>query len=181
LASLKEELQFSPVGCHALVIGCGGAGRAVIAALSELDSGVEKISIYDKSKEAIAAAKSHFSACFTAYPYLEKKLEFITENQISDTINKSALLVNASPVGMKEGDSSIVDKKILHKDLYVYDAVYNRQTQLIKDAKSLGLKAAGGLGMLLYQGVYAFRFWTKREAPVYQMQEALKKEIGKIC
>jgi len=181
LSSLKKELGFNPKGGKALVIACGGAGRAIIAALSESDCGIDKIFIFDKSREAVETAKKHFSACVVNYPHLEKKLEFITENKISDTIKKVNLLVNTSPVGMKEGDCSPVDKNILHERLYVYDAVYNRQTQLIEDAKSLGLKASCGLGMLLYQGVYAFEFWTKKPAPVKEMEEALKKEIGKIC
>lgn len=181
LLSLKKELEFNPKGRQAFVAGCGGAGRAIIAALSGRDCGIDKISIYDKSNEAMELARKHFSACFIDYPYLEKKLEFITENQISDKIKKANLLVNASPVGMKKEDPSIIDKNILHKDLYVYDVVYNRQTQLIKDAKSLGLKASCGLGMLLYQGVYAFEFWTKKSAPVEEMEQALKKEIDKIC
>ena len=181
LMSLKKELEFNPKGRRALVIGCGGAGRAIIAALSGKDAGIDKIFIYDKSNEAMDAARKHFSACFIDYPYLEKKLEFILSTQISDTIKKVNLLVNASPVGMKEGDPSVVDKNALYKDLYVYDAVYNRQTQLIKDAKSLGIKASCGLGMLLYQGAYAFEFWTKKSAPVKEMKNALKKEINKIC
>ncbi|MDD4182224.1 MAG: shikimate dehydrogenase [Candidatus Omnitrophica bacterium] len=181
LMSLKEELQFNPSGCCALVIGCGGAGRAVIAALSEQSLEVDKIFIYDKSKEALDAARKHFSAYFASYPYLEKKLEFIPEGQISDTIKQSNLLVNASPVGMKEGNTSVVNKNAFHKDLYVYDVVYNRQTRLVEDAKSSGLKACCGLGMLLYQGVYAFEFWVKKSAPVEEMKNALKKELKKIC
>jgi len=181
LTALKQELQFDFTGKSVLIFGCGGAGRAIVASLSEKDSGIDKIFIYDKSKEALGAARKHFSACSINYPYLEKKLEFLTEGEISDTIKKSSLLVNASPVGMKEGDPSIVDRRFFHKGLCVYDVVYNRQTQLIREAKSYGLKAACGLGMLLYQGVYAFQFWTDTEAPVREMEEALKKEIGKIC
>lgn len=181
LASLKKELQFNPAGKSILVLGCGGAGRAVVAALSGRDEAADKIFIYDKSKEAMGAAYKHFSSCFADYPYLEKKIEFIQDTQISDTINKSSLLVNTSPVGMREGDARVIDKSLLHKDLCVYDVVYNRQTQLIEDAKSLGLRAASGLGMLLYQGVYAFEFWFELAAPVKEMESALKEEIRKVC
>jgi shikimate dehydrogenase len=181
LMSLKKELQFEPQNKKALIMGSGGAGRAIIAALGEINCGIDKIFIYDKSKDAVDATKKHFSACFAKYPYLEKKLEFIQDTQISDTIKKSDLLINASPIGMKEGDASVVDKNILHKNLYIYDAVYNRQTQLIKDAVSLGLKAACGLGMLLYQGVYALEFWLDVPAPVSEMEIALREELKKIC
>ena len=62
----------------------------------------------------------------------------------------SDLLVNASAVGKKERDPSVVDKKLLRKDLFVYDVVYNRDTELIKDARSIGASAVGGKRMLLY-------------------------------
>ena len=88
-------------------------------------------------------------------------------------------MVNASPVGMKEGDPSVIKKELLHKDLSVYDVVYNRETQLVKDAKEVAgpLKAVGGLGMLLYQGVAAFEFWTAREAPLELMRRALEEGL----
>jgi shikimate dehydrogenase len=68
---------------------------------------------------------------------------------------------------------------MLHKDLYVYDVVYNRETQLVKDAKALfGEKqAVGGLGMLLYQGAHAFEFWTGKKAPIEAMKKALKSAL----
>ena len=98
-----------------------------------------------------------------------------------DVLASSDLLINASPLGMKEGDPSVIKKELLHKDLSVYDVVYNRETQLIKDAKSLGLKNSGGLGMLLYQGVAAFEFWTtswtKKDAPVEVMRRALEEGL----
>jgi shikimate dehydrogenase len=81
---------------------------------------------------------------------------------------------------MKEGDPSPIDKKLLHKDLYVYDVVYNRETQLVKDAKVLfgGEKVASGLGMLLYQGCHAFEFWTGKKAPIDVMKTALQKALS---
>ena len=88
-------------------------------------------------------------------------------------------MVNASPVGMKEGEGSVIDKSLLHKDLYVYDVVYNRETQLIKDAKSLGLRFLDGLGMLLHQGAAAFEFWAGQEAPIEIMRKALEEESAR--
>ena len=79
---------------------------------------------------------------------------------------------------MKQGDASVIDKGLLHKDLSIYDVVYNRETELLKESKSLGLRAVGGLGMLLYQGVHAFEFWTGKRAPVDVMREALLKAIS---
>ncbi|MFH0913030.1 MAG: hypothetical protein V1884_01940 [Candidatus Omnitrophota bacterium] len=78
---------------------------------------------------------------------------------------------------MKEGDSSVVEKKLLHQDLSIYDVVYNRKTQLIEDAESLNLRVKDGLGMLLYQGAVAFELWTGQKAPIEVMREALQEEL----
>ena len=171
-------LGFKPKGKKVLLVGCGGAGRAIIASLSWIDVGVEKIYINDINKEAVDSAKKHFSQ-LPQYSYLKDKLEFISMEQISDKIKDSNLLVNTSPVGMKESDGSAIDKSLLHKNLSVYDVVYNRQTQLIKDARSLGLAAVDGLGMLLYQGIDSFELWTGQKAPVEVMRKALREATSK--
>ena len=175
LKSLEKDLKFKAKDKKILIFGCGGAGRAVIAALTCQDADIKKIYIYDTSKEAIDSAREHFSR----FDFVKDKLEFISLKQIAEMIKDCALLVNTSPVGMKEGDGSVVDKSLLHKDLSVYDVVYNKQAQLIKDAKSLGLPAMNGEGMLLYQGVEAFELWTGQEAPVEVMRKPLTEAIGK--
>ncbi|MBU0455374.1 MAG: hypothetical protein KKA99_01125, partial [Gammaproteobacteria bacterium] len=116
---------------------------------------------------------------FFKFSYLKEQLKFIAEDEIKNVIDSCRLLVNTSPIGMKEGDASVINKKFLHKNLYVYDVVYNRETQLVKEAKELGLKAAGGLKMLLHQGAWAFRIWTKQEPPIDVMFSALEQELKK--
>lgn len=175
--SLKQDLKFNSKGKSVLLIGCGGAGRAAIASLSWKGAYTKKIYIYESNRDVVRSARNHFSQ----FPFMKKLLEFISVEQISNTLKQCHLLVNASPLGMHEGDSSVVKKDLLkkNKELSVYDVVYNRQTQLITDAKSLGYPAAGGLGMLLYQGVIAFEYWTGKKAPEAVMREALEKEILK--
>lgn len=172
-------LDFVPKGKKVLLIGCGGAGRAIIASLSWVNVGVEKIYINDINEETISSAKKHFSQ-LPQYPHLGKILEFVLTRDTPRVIKDCRLLINASPVGMEEGDGSVIDKSLLHKNLSVYDVVYNRGTQLINDAKSLGLPAAGGLGMLLYQGAEAFELWTDgKKAPLEIMRKALIEATSK--
>ena len=156
-----------------MLIGCGGAGRAVVGSLTTPGSSVKKIYIYEIDNETVKSASKHFSCC----EYTQGKFEFVTSRQIPEIISACQLLVNASPLGMKKTDPSPVDKGLLHKDLFVYDVVYNRITDLIKDARSLGLKAESGEGMLLYQGASAFEIWTGEEAPISVMKEALKEGL----
>ncbi|MDO8747701.1 MAG: shikimate dehydrogenase [Candidatus Omnitrophota bacterium] len=175
--SLQKDLKFNPKDKNVLLIGCGGAGRAVVAALAWRTS-PRKIYIYEPNQGAFNSAKEHFSS----FNVTNCTFEFISqEKQLPVVLASSDLLINASPVGMKEGDPSVVKKDWLHKDLSVYDLVYNRESQLLKDAKLLGLKNFGGLGMLLYQGVAAFEFWTtswtKKNAPVEVMRVALEEGL----
>ncbi|MFH2144643.1 MAG: shikimate dehydrogenase [Candidatus Omnitrophota bacterium] len=179
LSALKEDLGLEHKNIKdkkMLIIGCGGAGRAVVAGLAGR-GGSGKIHIYEPNKAAVASAEEQFFK----FSYLKEQVRFISPEEIEEVIAKCALLVNATPMGMNEDDGSPIDKKLLHKNLFVYDVVYNRQTQLIEDAKAAGLNAAGGLNMLLYQGVWAFRFWTgEQKPPVEVMREALHKEMEDI-
>jgi shikimate dehydrogenase len=177
-AALKEDLKFNAANKNALVIGCGGAGRAIIAALSRKDNEINKIYVCEINNVQVGFAKEHFLKLpQDLQDMVKKKIEFISLEQLPARIKASQLLVNTSPVGMKEGDLPVIDKKLLHKDLSIYDVIYNRETELIKDAISLGLCCSGGLGMLLYQGVYAFEFWTGKKAPVEIMRKALTAAI----
>jgi shikimate dehydrogenase len=185
LKSLTEDLKFVTKDKNVLIVGCGGAGRAVIAALSWKNVLIRKIYITDIDQQAIDSAKEHFLSKIPQSKYLPDKLEFISISKIETEVNDCDLLVNATPIGMEDANISVIDKSLLqrHKNLSVYDVVYNRkqETKLIKDAKSLGLPAKSGLSMLLYQGANSFNLWTGQEAPITIMREALDREVEKIC
>lgn len=176
--SLVKDLDFDTYNKDALVIGSGGAGRAVIAALSRKENRIGKVNVFDISAQAQDSAKKHFSQ----FPEILKIIEFIPAERIPRVIKECELLVNATPVGLEEGSGSAVDKNLLHENLSVYDLVYHRETQLIRDARSLRLRAQGGLGMLLYQGVAAFEKWTGRTLSfmtIALMKKALQEELKK--
>ncbi len=174
LRSLRQDLQFQSKSKNVLLIGCGGAGRAIIAALS-WKQGVDKIYVNDMIPDAMDSAKKHFSAI----PHLKDRLKFVSREEIPNIIKNCSLLINASPLGMKGENISAIDKSLFHKELTVYDIVYNREkeTKLIREAKEYGLKVADGLTMLLYQGIDAFELWTGKDAPVEVMRNALKGGI----
>lgn len=180
LRSLKESLQFEPKGKNVLVIGCGGAGRAVIASLSWKNEETKKIYVYESNPETVNLAKEHFFHKIPQAEFLKDKIEFISKDQIPEKIKSCQLLVNASPVGMDNDNNSIIEKGWFHKELYVYDVVYNRETNLVRQAKEFGvINAVNGLGMLLYQGVDAFEHWLGQKAPIDEMREALEEAMRK--
>lgn len=181
--SLDLDLKFNPKNKNILVIGCGGAGRAIIAALSWKNVKTKNIYVTDVNEAAINSANDHFKR-LKQYGNFKNKLKFIDNKDVGRFIKECQLLVNATPVGMDDGDGSVINKNSLHENLSVYDIVYRKdsgQTQLIKDAKSLGLNYASGLDLLLYQGAIAFNKWTEEIPPIKIMRQMLQGGAKKIC
>ncbi|MFA6130236.1 MAG: shikimate dehydrogenase [Candidatus Omnitrophota bacterium] len=166
---LKE--QFDPAGKRAAILGAGGAAKAVAYVLASLKA--KTISVFDidhqKSRNISAMIKEIFPG-FPIYP---------VDNIKGLEIKDKDLLINATPVGLKEEDSCLLENGQLHSNLFVYDLVYNpAQTKLLVLAKQAGARTSNGLGMLLYQGMLSFRIWTGQDAPRQAMEEALNLELS---
>ena len=85
------------------------------------------------------------------------------------SIKESAILVNGTSVGMAPNtDSTIItDTSMFHKDLFVFDVIYNPQeTRLLREAKAAGCRTGNGMYMLLYQGAASFKLWTGADMPI---------------
>jgi len=171
LRSLKDDLRFDPEDKTILLLGCGGAGRAVIAGLLAPESSVRRIYILEKDEMTVRVVMEHFHG-------LENKLVFIGRDNLESAAQDAQLLVNSTPVGMHDNDPVLVDKALLHKNLNIYDVIYNRPTPLLLDAQRMGIPSCNGLGMLLYQGVIAWEFWTGKTAPVDVMRKALRAALS---
>jgi shikimate 5-dehydrogenase len=84
---------------------------------------------------------------------------------------------------MEKGEPVVkLDEQNINRNLKVYDVVYNRKTELLKEAEKLGLESAGGVGMLARQGAEAFQLWSEikvDEDIIAKMIEYLRKEVCK--
>ena len=170
--SLVEDLKFEPEGRNVFVLGAGGAAHAIIMYLG---NGPRKIFVRDIDKAKTDDLKDHYRKYFDG-----DRLVIVKEADLKDSLKAAELLVNATPVGMKESDPIPVDPELLHYGLYIYDLVYNRAyTELVRKANSLKLHAVTGIGMLLYQGAIAFEIWTGAKAPVAVMRKALRDALKK--
>lgn len=173
--SLVNDLKLEKIkGKTALIIGCGGASRAVVAELAEPANCIKKIYLYDINKDTVDSAKRYYSE------QLQGKLNFIYDSKdllkLKDELD---LLVNASPVGMEEGDERLaVPKDLLRQELYVFDLVYNRKTGLFKEASALGCHVVDGKGMLAAQGAFSFSLWRAGIKPV-DVVDVMRKELDK--
>lgn len=167
---LKENIN--PANKRAAILGAGGAARAVAYSLA--NSGARDISIYDIDKTKCQTLADMIRSLF-------RNFEIHPVDNIEELkIKERDLLINATPVGMKETDPCLIKEEMLHKNLFVYDLIYNPpETKLLSLAKKVGAKTSNGLGMLLYQGALSFRHFTGKAEPLEVMRQALKEELKK--
>ena len=150
-------------GTTAVLVGAGGAGRAIAFALADAGARVRIANRTVERADELAAVVS--GATGHGLPELPSLLA------------DADVLVNATSVGMG-ADESPVSANALHGDLVVMDAVYRPlETRLLREATERGATTIDGGWMLLYQGVEAFERWTGRNAPVAVMNEALREQL----
>lgn len=168
--SLKEDAGFNPKGKNIVVLGAGGASRAVSTILAE--DKVKSLFISDVAKEKAANLAEYLADYFGVK---------CTAGEIDQKIiDQADLLINTTPVGMHPHSniSPIPAKFSLKKVALVYDLVYNPpETKLLKDARTAGCKTCSGLGMLVRQGALAFSIFTGEEPPIEVMWEVAKKSL----
>jgi len=165
---LVQDLGFEIAGKKAVLLGAGGASKAIIDQLAR--NKIREISIYDIDKQRAAALAKKTNDAFKVSK--ATALDSLSSLDFSDT----QLLINATPIGMKLEDPLLVSREKMHSGLLVYDLIYNpAETNLLKEAKAAGAKVANGLGMLLYQGARSFELWTDKIAPIEIMRNALEK------
>jgi len=143
----------------ALIVGAGGASRAISYYLSEK---ADKLYLFDIDKMKLEKLASDLSE-------IRKNIHIL--NDPAD-LSSFDLLINATPLGLKAKDPVPLDVSILSPDQTVCDLIY-KKTPLLSLAAQKGCKTLDGLGMLLWQGVLAFELWTHVPPPVEVMRNAL--------
>jgi len=173
LAALSES-GFDPQGKRAVVLGAGGAARAVVYALAQ---GGAQVTVLNRTLSRAQALVQDFSPLFphcslVSLPFTPPTLEVQT--------TEAHLLVNTIPVGMWPGvdQSPWPEALAFPGHLTVFDLVYNPgETKLLRQARAAGAKGIGGLGMLVHQGAAAFELWAREEAPVETMWAAASEAM----
>jgi len=173
LTALSEG-GFDPQGKRVVVLGAGGAARAVVYALAQARV---QVTVLNRTPARAQALVQDFSPLFprcslVSLPFTPQTLEVQTA--------EAHLLVNTTPVGMwPEVDQSPWPEDLAFPGhLTVFDLVYNPgETKLLRQARAAGAKGIGGLGMLVHQGAAAFELWTGEKAPVETMYEAASRTL----
>lgn len=160
------------IGKSMTLLGAGGAATSVC--VQAAIDGVKEIYMFKRNNATFAQAQN-FCDKITAQTGARVMLFDITDHgSLARCLQKSAILVNATNVGMGEDTRSLVPKELLHPELIVSDIIYHpAMTPLLRDAKSIHCPFFNGAYMLLYQGAEAFRLWTGQAMPT--------EDIKKIC
>ncbi|MFA5894126.1 MAG: shikimate dehydrogenase [Candidatus Margulisiibacteriota bacterium] len=174
IESLQEDAGFEPEGKRVVIIGAGGASRAVGTILAEV--GVKGLTLSDLMDDKAKLLAEYLGTAFNS-PCHHAALD---SPELRAAIAAADLVVNTSPVGMSpQVDASPLPAKTkFKKGALVYDLVYNpRETQLIKIAQAAGCRVCSGLGMLVRQGALAFSLFTGEEPPIEEMRLAAEHAL----
>ena len=167
IGALRAIKRFTSIeGRKILLIGAGGAGRAIATELSKYASELVILNrtVSKATEIALKLSKKGYKV----------RGEALSRRNIEREIRKVDLIINATPIGMKGVISgSPVPKELLSPDIVVFDIVYEPlETELLQYAKSMGCLTIDGLWMLIYQAAEAFKLWTNKEVPVEVMRKA---------
>ena len=154
------------------LLGAGGAATAILvqAALdgvAEINVFNVKDAFYPRAEEIVKKLNERTGCKVTLHDYSDLEI-------LRQSIADSAILVNGTSVGMapKTDNTIITDTTMFHKDLFVFDVIYNPQeTRLLREARAAGCKTSNGMYMLLYQGAASFELWTGQQMPVEIIKE----------
>lgn len=149
IAHLRSMLpEWRCEGSHVVVLGAGGAARAIVAGL--LGEGVDRITIANRTEVRGQALAAHFGAQVCTVPW----------PQIADELSGCDLLVNTTQLGMAGQPALDIELDSLRIGAAVADIVYvPLETDLLRRARARGNPVVDGLGMLLHQAVPGFEVW----------------------
>ena len=164
----RRHIDFT--GLKVLVIGAGGAARAIVSALSN-ENNLDKLVVVNRSFQNCILLSKHCSSL--GLDCICKPL-----NEINSIAINSDLIINSSSIGLNQ-EKSLIDSSSIREHSVVYDIVYKPMvTNLLRNAKKANAKLIYGYEMLLAQGTKAFTIWTGLEAPEQVMKNSLLGIFG---
>ena len=179
LQALREKGGLEPRGQDAVLLGAGGAARAL--AFSLIHASIRSLTIYNRGLERAQKLAGDLQRVLAS----GQEVRALPWQERLSGLPPCQLIVQATPLGTGEDSTSPLPTQLIPRGVLACDLVYNPpETPFLKEAKKAGARALGGLAMLVYQGAGSFRLWTRREAPVDVMfqaaEKALKSSRGKV-
>ena len=169
-----REAGADPRGSQTVVLGSGGAARAVTVTIArEAPPDTLTILGIDAAELDRLAADVHRQGTSTV------RHEQLTDTTLERALAGADLVLHCSPIGMHpQEDRSLIPPALLRPTMAVFDAVYNpRRTRLIQDAEQAGCKTILGLEMFLGQAFVQFQLWTGQAAPREVMRKVVEEKL----
>lgn len=163
-----------------VVLGNGGAARAVVAGMAQLHCG--NIIVVGRDRQKL----TEFEKSWADSPYADR-VQTQVWTALPELMPSADLLVNTTPIGMSPHiDRSPIEDDLMAKlplNAVVYDLIYTPSpTKFLQQAQDLGKKAIDGSQMLVQQGAAALRIWLQQdEVPVEVMSQALARQLGRAA
>ena len=173
LTAIDEAFKSGVKGLKVFVLGSGGAGRAVAIACAVEGAGEVAVTDLERERtERLAKEISDKTPLVGVRPVPSDPAAWARASREAD------LVIQATPVGMKQEDASLLPPAAFRKGQLAFDLIYMYpETPFMRAARSAGAVAANGLGMLLHQGAAAFTIWTGKPAAVPAMRKALETAV----
>ncbi|MFO7632666.1 MAG: shikimate dehydrogenase, partial [Caldilinea sp.] len=173
MRALGDDADIDATGAHAVVLGAGGAARAIAVELAL--AGASEITVVNRSTERGETLVRLLNEKTSA------RAEFVSWQDAYRVPGGADLLINATSIGLYPNidDAPEIDFDSITPGMVVCDVIPNPpSTPFLRNAAARGAATIDGLGMLVYQGAIAFKMWTGHDAPVEVMHKALAAEFG---
>jgi shikimate dehydrogenase len=173
--ALREAFHRTPGDLRILILGAGGAGRAI--ATQALLEKTPDLVLANRNAGRARTLVDELGAAFSGGPLArtERNLRVAAWEDLPAVLREVDLVVNATSAGLDPHAPSVLPARLLSEKLLVFDTVYGAGSLKFRNETEVaGAKWTDGLGMLLHQGAAAFSLWTGREAPLEKMREALQ-------
>lgn len=157
----------------AVVMGAGGAARAIAFALA---SNVRDLVILNRT----VARGATLAEALKEHSKIAVRAASLNRTVLTEELAEADLLINATSTGMHPQPESPVASDLLRPGMVVFDIVYSPlETQLLREARSKGLKTVDGVGMLVHQGARSFEIWLGKKPPIDVMRHAVLERLGR--
>jgi shikimate dehydrogenase len=166
--------SLDPAGKRVVVLGSGGAARAVAMTLA-LESAPRELLLLGVVEGELDALRRDIASRSD----VALQAALLEENELRAVLPRTDLLLQCTPVGMHPNtNQTLVPRELLHERLGVFDAVYNpRRTKLLEEAAAAGARIVQGLEMFLGQAAVQFELWTGQPAPLEVMRRVLEERL----
>jgi len=172
MAALTRDAKVDPAGKNVVVLGAGGAARAITVELAL--AGVERLTVVNRSPgrggDLVELLKSKTPV----------KAEFAPWSGPYSVPTGTDILINATSVGLFPNvhEKPEIAYQSIVPGMVVCDVIHTPMTPFLEEAGRHGAQTLDGLGMLVYQGAIGFKLWTGLDAPVKAMYDALARAFG---